>query len=94
MARYNRDIKYTARDFGTLKTQLTEFAKNYFPNTIKDFTEASPSTMFIEMAAYVGDVLSYYTDYALKENMIHRAQDRSNVVALSQALGYKPKISY
>ena len=93
MARYNRDIKYTARDFSTLKTQLTEFAKNYFPNTIKDFSESSPSTMFIEMAAYVGDVLSYYTDYALKENMIHRAQDRSNVIALAQTLGYKPKIT-
>ena len=70
-----KDIKYTGRDFQGLKSNLIEFAKNYFPNTVKDFSDSSPSTMFIEMAAYVGDVLGYYTDYALKETMIHRATE-------------------
>jgi len=89
----NKDVRYTGRDFNSLKTNLIEFAKNYFPSTVKDFTEASPSTMFIEMAAYVGDVLSYYTDYALKETMLHRAQEKANVYAIAQAFGYKPNIS-
>ena len=88
-----KDIRYTGRDFGALKNNLVEFAKNYFPNTVKDFTEASPSTMFIEMAAYVGDVLSYYTDYAMKETMLNRAQEKQNVYAIAQAFGYKPKIA-
>jgi len=89
----NKDVRYTGRDFNSLKVNLIEFAKNYFPNTVKDFTEASPSTMFIEMAAYVGDVLSYYTDYALKETMLHRAQEKANVYAIAQAFGYKPNIT-
>ena len=88
----NKDVRYTGRDFNSLKTNLIEFAKNYFPSTVKDFTEASPSTMFIEMAAYVGDVLSYYTDYALKETMLHRAQEKSNIYSIAQAFGYKPNI--
>jgi hypothetical protein len=56
-----------------------EFAKNYFPTTVKDFSESSPTTMFIEMAAYVGDVLSYYTDYAMKETMLLRATEKKNI---------------
>jgi len=88
-----RDVNYVGRDFNSLKTNLIEFAKSYFPNTVKDFSEASPSTMFIEMAAYVGDVLSYYTDYSLRESMLHRAQERQNIYSIAQAFGYKPVIS-
>jgi hypothetical protein len=54
-----KDIRYLARDFGTLRQNLIDFARNYFPNTYQDFNEASPGMMFMEMAAYVGDVLSY-----------------------------------
>ena len=54
-----KDIRYLSRDFGSLKQNLIDFAKNYFPNTYQDFNETSPGMMFLEMAAYVGDVLSY-----------------------------------
>ena len=98
MARYSdkkvaRNIKYTQRDFAGLKSNLIEFAQNYFPTTVTDFTEASPSTMFMDMAAYVGDVLSYYTDYSMKETLLHRAQERKNVYSIAQSFGYKPKIT-
>tara|TARA_A100001201_G_scaffold93098_1_gene81069 strand:- start:9687 stop:11567 length:1881 start_codon:yes stop_codon:yes gene_type:complete len=87
-----KDVKYTHRDFGGLKNNLIDFAKTYFPKSVKDFTEASPSTMFIEMAAYVGDVLSYYTDYAMKETMLHRATEKRNIYAIAQSFGYKPRL--
>ena len=88
-----RDVRYTHRDFSGFKNNLIEFAKNYFPNTVKDFSESSPSTMFIEMAAYVGDVLSYYTDYAMKETMLLRATEKKNIYSIAQAFGYKPNLS-
>ena len=88
-----RDVRYTHRDFSGFKNNLIEFAKNYFPSTVKDFSESSPSTMFIEMAAYVGDVLSYYTDYAMKETMLLRASEKKNIYAIAQAFGYKPNIA-
>ena len=89
----SKDIKYVGKDFDGFKSNLIEFAKNYFPATYNDFDVASPGTMFIEMASYVGDVLSYYTDYALKESMLHRATERKNLYDLAQGFGYKPKIS-
>jgi len=88
-----RDVRYTHKDFSGFKNNLIEFAKNYFPNTVKDFSEASPSTMFIEMASYVGDVLSYYTDYAMKESMLLRATEKKNIYSIAQAFGYKPNLS-
>ena len=66
MAQTKKDIRYLNKDFGQFRANLIEFAKNYFPNTYNDFNETSPGMMFIEMASYVGDVLSYYTDNQLK----------------------------
>jgi hypothetical protein len=88
-----RDIQYLNRDFGTLKAQLLNYAQTYFPKTYKDFSDGSPGNMFIEMAAYVGDVLSYYTDYQFKESLMPYAQERQNVIALAKFLGYKPSVS-
>ena len=61
-----KDIKYLGKDFDGLKSSLLEFAKTYYPSTYKDFSDASTGMMFIDMAAYVGDVLSYYIDYQFK----------------------------
>tara|TARA_B110000483_G_scaffold237061_1_gene311204 strand:+ start:477 stop:2522 length:2046 start_codon:yes stop_codon:yes gene_type:complete len=88
-----RDIKYLNKDFGQFRENLIEYAKTYFPQTYSDFNEASPGMMMIEMSSYLGDVLGYYIDDTLKESMIHTAEDRSNVVALANFLGYKPKVT-
>jgi len=86
-----KDIRYLSRDFPSLKQNLIDFAKNYFPDTYQDFNESSPGMMFLEMAAYVGDVLSYYTDVSLQESLILQASERQNILNIAQSLGYNPK---
>lgn len=88
-----KDVRYLNRDFASFKQALTDFAKTYFPNTANDFSDASPGTMFIELASYVGDVLSFYTDAQLKESFINLASNKTNLLTHAQNLGYKPKIS-
>jgi len=88
-----KDIKYLGRDFSGFRDNLIEFAKIYFPKTYSDFNESSPGMMFIEMASYIGDVLSYYVDDTLKESLMAYADDTGNVIALAQYLGYKPTVS-
>ena len=88
-----KDIKYLNKDFSQFRGNLIEFAKTYFPKTYSDFNESSPGMMFIEMASYIGDSLSYYVDDTLKESLMVHADDIENVIALSQYLGYKPKVS-
>lgn len=87
----SKEIRYLNRDFSQLKESLINFAKTYFPNTYKDFSPAAPGMMFIEQAAYVGDVLSYYTDYAFKETLLTSATERRNIINLARYLGYKVK---
>src|SRR6056300_1653571 len=88
-----KDIKYLNKDFAQFRGNLIEFAKTYFPTTYSDFNESSPGMMFIEMASYIGDSLSYYIDDTLKESLMVHAEDIENVISLSQYLGYKPKVT-
>jgi hypothetical protein len=89
----SKKIKYLNKEFENFKTDLINFAKTYFPNTYNDFGPESPGMMFIEMAAYVGDVLSYYTDYQMKEQMLTQADERENVMILAQSFGYIPSLT-
>ena len=86
-----KDVKYLNTDFEGFRNNLIEFTKTYFPKTYNDFNETSPGMMFIEMASYIGDVLSYYVDDTFKESLMPYAEDSKSVMALSQYLGYKPK---
>ena len=58
-----KQVKYLNKDYSEFKKNLVDFTKFYFPDTYQDFSDASPGSIFIDMASYVGDVLSYYTDY-------------------------------
>jgi hypothetical protein len=83
------NINYTSKDFSTIKADLIEYTKSYFPDTYKDFNETSPGMMLIELSSYVGDVLSYYVDYNYKENVLSTATEKRNVRRLAEFLGYK-----
>ena len=85
-----KEVRYLNRDFSTFKKALIDFSKVYYPNSYNDFNETSPGMMFIEMAAYVGDVLSFYIDKQFKESLLPYAEERKNVVDLVKTLGYKP----
>jgi len=86
-----KSIKYLNKNFNDFKSQLTDFAESYFPDTFNDFSDSSPGVMFMEMAAYVGDVLSYYQSTQLQENFLLLAQEKENLYNLAYSLGYRPK---
>ena len=89
----DKDVKYLSKDFNSFKNQLIDFTRTYFPDNFNDFSEGNPGMMFLEMAAYVGDVLSFYTDTQLRECFLLLAQEKENLYNLAYALGYKPKVT-
>jgi hypothetical protein len=89
----NKDIRYLNKDFNTFREALIEYAKAYYPNSYNDFSTSSPGTMFIEMASYVGDVLSFYLDNQVQENFLEFAKQTNNLYALAYMLGYRPKVT-
>ena len=86
-----KEISYLGRDFSSIRQNLIEFAKTYFPNQYNDFNESSPGMMFVEMTSYVGDVLNYYVDNQYKETLLNYAEEKKNVYDIAQSYGYKPK---
>jgi len=89
----NKNFNYVGKDFATLKQNLIDFTKTYFPDSYSDFSEASPGSIFIEQAAAIGDMLSFYQDTQLKESILSYASEKKNVLALAQSMGYKPKLT-
>ena len=88
-----RNIQYTNRDFNDLRNRLINFSQTYFPNTYTDFDANSPGIMFMEQAAYVGDVLSFYLDNQVQETFLQYARQNSNLYDLAYMFGYKPKLT-
>jgi phage-related baseplate assembly protein len=88
-----KEIKYLNKNYNQLKQNLIEFSRNYFPDQFNDFSESNPGMIFLELAAYVGDVLSFYTDTQIQETFIETAQEKTNLLALAYTLGYKPSIT-
>lgn len=89
----SRTINYTKKDFSSFKEQLLDFAKNYFPDSYTDFTVPSPGTMFLEMAAYVGDILAFYQDIQVQETFLKYAKNPANLYAMAYMMGYRPKVT-
>jgi len=88
-----KNIQYINRDFGEFRASLIDYAKTYFPTTYNDFTPASPGMMFMEMAAYVGDVLSFYLDNQIQETFLQFARQPNNLYELAYMFGYKPNVT-
>lgn len=86
-----KEVSYLNKSFTDFKGDLITFVKNYYPTTWTDFNEANPGMIMLELAAYVGDVLSFYVDNQFKENLLAYAEEEGNIITIAQALGYKPK---
>ena len=89
----NRNIQYINKDFGQLRQALINYAKTYFPTTYNDFSPTSPGMMFMEMAAYVGDVLNFYLDTQIQETYLEYTRETQNLYNLAYMFGYKPNVT-
>jgi hypothetical protein len=91
MAKRNVPIKYTSRDFDSIRKDLIDYAKRYYPNTFQDFSEASFGSLMLDTVAYVGDIMSFYLDYQVNESFIDTSVEYDNIIRLAQQMGYKFK---
>lgn len=82
-------INYTSRDFNSIRDDLVAYAKRYYPDKVKDFSQPSFGALMLDTVAYVGDLLSFYLDYQANESFLSTAIEYNNVVKLARTLGYK-----
>ena len=88
-----RNIQYLNKDFTELRASLINYARTYFPTTYNDFSPSSPGMMFMEMAAYVGDVMSFYLDNQIQETYLQYARQTNNLYELAYMFSYKPNVT-
>tara|TARA_Y100001970_G_scaffold76688_1_gene97340 strand:- start:32771 stop:34567 length:1797 start_codon:yes stop_codon:yes gene_type:complete len=89
MATKKPAINYTNRDFQSIRADLESYVRRYYPDNYRDFTEASFGAMMLDTVAYVGDMLSFYTDYQANESFLDTAIEYDNVLKLSRQMGYR-----
>ena len=82
-------IKYTSRDFNSIKQDLVDYAKRYYPQTFKDFNESGFGAMMLDTVAYVGDILSFYVDYSVNESFLDTAVEYNNILKLGRQMGFR-----
>jgi len=86
-------VNYTSRDFNSIKAELVDYAKRYYPDTFRDFNEASFGALMLDTVAYVGDMLSFYLDYQANESFLSTAIEYDNVIKLIKQTGFRLDLS-
>tara|TARA_A100001515_G_scaffold19616_1_gene14460 strand:+ start:217 stop:2013 length:1797 start_codon:yes stop_codon:yes gene_type:complete len=82
-------IRYTDRDFNSIKESLVRYTKRYYPDVYQDFSEASFGSLMLDTVSYVGDVLSFYLDYQANESFLDTAVEYDNILRHGEQVGYK-----
>jgi len=82
-------IDYTSRDFDSIRNDLTTYVKRYYPDTYKDFNEASFGSLMLDTVSYVGDILSFYLDYQANESFLETSIEYDNIVKHAKQMGYR-----
>ena len=80
---------FLAKDFNGFRAELLQYARSYFPDKIQDFTEASLGGLFLDMAAMVGDTMSFYLDHQFNELNPLTAVENDNILRHLRAAGVK-----
>jgi hypothetical protein len=86
-------INYTSREFVTIKNDLVNYARRYYPERFRDFSVNSFGSLMLDSVAYVGDILSFYLDYQVNETFLSTALQYDNILKIAQQMGYKPQLS-
>jgi len=85
----NNKISYTERDFEGLRQDLINYTRQYYPELIDNFNDASVFSVFLDLNAAIGDNLHYHMDRSIQETVLQYAQQRSSVYNIARTYGLK-----
>lgn len=89
MPKQKPPVSYTNRDFSSIKKDLINYAKVYYPETYKDFNDASFGSLLFDLVAYIGDSMSFYVDYQMNESMMDTVLNPDTAIKVAKRRGYK-----
>ena len=85
----NKKISYTVRDFQSLRSELENFTRTYYPDVVQNFNDASVFSVLLDLNAAVTDNLYYNIDRSIQETVLQFAQQPSSVYNIARTYGLK-----
>jgi hypothetical protein len=85
----NNRISYTVRDYQGIRDELLNYVKQYYPDLIQDFSDASVFSVFLDLNAAIADNLHYHIDRSIQETVLQYAQQRSSIYNIARTYGLK-----
>jgi len=85
----NNKISYTVRDYESIRIELQNYVRTYYPELIQDFNDASVFSVFLDLNAAVADNLHYHIDRSIQETVLQYAQQRSSIYNIARTYGLK-----
>jgi len=85
----NKKISYTTRDFQSIRTELINFTRTYYPDLVDNFNDASVFSVLLDLNAAVTDNLHFHIDRSIQETVLQYAQQRSSVFNIARTYGLK-----
>ena len=85
----NNRISYASRDYQSIRTELLNYTRTYYPDLIQDFNDASVFSVFIDLNAAIADNLHYNIDRSVQETVLQYAQQRSSIYNIARTYGLK-----
>ena len=89
MATQNVQVNYLSRDYASIRQDLINYLRAFFPEQWQDFNVASPGMALLELNAYVGDLLSFVADKKFNELFLDGISERKSAYRLAKTLGYQ-----
>lgn len=80
---------YTSRDYSAIRQDLINRAAKTIPEWNSNDTSEF-GNMFIDLWAYMGDILHYYVDRAAGETFLNTATQRDSILAIANLMDYIP----
>jgi hypothetical protein len=85
----NVQVNYLSRDYSSIRQDLINYLRAFFPEQWQDFNVASPGMALLELNAYVGDLLSFVADKKFNELFLDGISERKSAYRLAKTLGYQ-----
>jgi len=85
----NKKISYSTRDFQSIRTELVNFTKTYYPELIDSFNDAAVFSVLMDLNAAVTDNLHYNIDRSVQETVLQYAQQPSSIYNIARTYGLK-----
>lgn len=84
-----KQISYAVRDFASLREELVNMTKQYYPDLISNFNDASIYSVLLDLNAAISDNLHFHIDRVWQETMLDFAQQRQSLFHIAKTYGLR-----